>query len=379
MPSAKKSAGQQYFIAQILASDGEAAELLKQVRWSPGAHRPTTAVRFGVGIDLKAPTTLTDIRPVGHSQAAANNPSGGGSGSMMGMGMPGAAPAAAGAGKTFGDMTGKFGEELVSAFDAAWDSGSLSLAFRDVEAIAPKAAVANNAMNGMAGMGGMSGMTGMGGAMMSGGMPPGMSGAPATPAVAADGALRLKATAGTAIVPGLTYLGTGSQTELIAKAETEQIDYLFVFDVSVKVQRGAVFNDTRMRLIGVSDATSIGTTSQVNNLKYDREVAMKGENDELAKQIANVFKKVETVQLTDLPKLEPVHAQSRIKSLLAKEPKETLQVLLETRLFHSLGLLDDEQRDAAFQLALPGTGVVFIAGPIEDREAVLDPLLPPYK
>lgn len=102
--------------------------------------------------------------------------------------------------------------------------------------------------------GGMSGMSGMSGGMglnsIGGeGMPSGMGGPEAAPA---GEALRLKATPGKAVVPGLTYLGTGKESELLGKAESDGIDYLFFFEVEVKSQRQLIVNETKLRLIDQS-------------------------------------------------------------------------------------------------------------------------------
>ncbi len=39
------------------------------------------------------------------------------------------------------------------------------------------------------------------------------------------------------IVPGLMFLGTGTKTELLGKAEAEGIDFVFFFDVDVENKR----------------------------------------------------------------------------------------------------------------------------------------------
>jgi hypothetical protein len=221
-------------------------------------------------------------------------------------------------------------------------------------------------------------MAGMPSMSSEGGYGPGQTGG--TPGTAGpDPTPRMRAVPGKVIVPGLLYLGTGTATELAAKCETENIDYLFVFDVNVKAQRQRVQNDTRLRLIATKDGSSLGATSTLNNLEVDRELAMKGESDLVTKPVTQLLKKLEPLKLTDLPKLQPVHAQARIKSLIEKSSKDALQTLLETRLFHSIGLLDNDERDAAYQLVLGGNGLALVTGPVEDREFVLDPLLPAYK
>lgn len=374
----KESAAEQYFIAHLLSNEEEAASLLSQVRWSPGARKLASTVRFAVGVDLKAPPNVADIRPIGQSVPGTNNPGGsGGEMGMMSMGSSGGGPASGGAQKTFGDLTGKFGEELMKSFETAWDSGSFGTVFKDIDTIEPLNRAANSGVNGMgssmAGMGSMSSLSDESAYAM----PGQTNGAPGT--AGPDPTPRMRAVPGKVIVPGLLYLGTGSATELAAKCEAENIDYLFVFEVNVKAQRQRVQNDTRLRLIATKDGSSLGATSTLNNLEVDRELAMKGESDVVTKQLTGIFRKVEPLKLTDLPKLQPVHAQARIKSLIEKHSKDALQTLLEVRLFHSIGLLDNDERDAAYQLVLGGNGLALVGGPVEDREFVLGPLLPAYK
>jgi hypothetical protein len=379
----KERVAEEYFIAQLLTHDEEAPDLLKQVRWSPGQRKLTTTLRFAVGVDLTAPPNLDDVRPIGRSQIAQNSGGGAGGGSDPGMGMgstPGGPGGQGAGGKSFGDLTGKFGEELIKAFETAWDNGDFGTAFKEVDTIIPVV----RPQGGVNGMNGMSGSYdgGMGSSMMSPGMESGdIYGSGAAPGAAAptDAALRLRATPDKVIVPGLTYLGTGEQSELAAKAEKEGIDFLFVYDVSVKAQRGLVQNDTRLRLINVKDGSNLGTTLSLNSLKVDRQTAMKGESDDVPKQVGNIFRKIEALRLTDLPKLEPVHAQARIKSLIEKNKDDVLQTLMESRVFHAMGLLDDEQLNAAYYLTLGGSGVAFVSGTTDDRDAVLQPLLEPYK
>ena len=382
----KETAAEQYVIAEMLANEAEAANLLTQIRFSTSLRKPALTLRFGVGVNLESPTSITDYKPIGRSGVAGANGQGGGGGEMgmMGGGMPGGAQAG-GAQKNFGDLTGRFGEELIKSFEAAWDSGTFGSIFADVETIVPVNRLNQTGQNnrgmdmgGMPGMGGGMGLNSFGGE----GMPGGAGGAPAA---AADEALRLRATAGKAIVPGLTFLGTGKETELLGKAETEGLDYIFMFEVKVEMKRRGqqmVSNDTKLRLLSVKetakDKRTLGSTNTLNNIKVDVAMAEKGDNDDVAKNLGNLFRKVEALKLQDMPKMKPESAQARIKSLIEKKTKDVLPILMEIKLFHSQGLLNDEERDAAYQLTLPN-GLAFVNGSPEDRAFVLDPLLPGYK
>ncbi len=378
----KEKVGEQYLIAELLSNDATAQGLLQQIRWSPGAKRPSSTIRFAVGVDLKAPSAIQDYRPIGRTQFAQQANQGGGMGGGSEMGMPGGGgpggSSGQGAQKTFGDLTGRFGEELVKSFESAWDNGSFGTVFKDVETIEPVNRAAQGFNNGMGGMNGMM-MSSEGG--MPGGFAPGMApgmGAAGQPAAPTDAAARMRATPGKVIVPGLLYLGTGNQSELAGKAETEGVDFIFLFDVDVKPGRMLV-NDTRLKLISVKDQAPLGATSTLNNNKVDKDMALKGDSDDVAKQLTNLFRKVDTIKLTDMPKIPTAAAQARIKSLIEKKPKDILPVLMEIKLFHSLGSLSDEDRDGAYQLAAGGNGIAFSKGTAEDREFVLNPLLPAYK
>ena len=384
----KETAAEQYVIAEMLANEAEAANLLTQIRFSSTLRKPALTLRFGVGVNLESPTSITDYKPIGRTGIAGANGQGSGGGDGMGMmggGMPGGAPAG-GAQKNFGDLTGRFGEELIKSFEGAWDSGTFGSIFADVETIVPVNRLNQTGQNnrmmemgmGMPGMGGGMGLNSFGGEGM-----PGAGGAPA--AAAADEALRLRATAGKAIVPGLTFLGTGKETELLGKAEAEDLDYIFMFEVKAEMKRRGqqmVSNDTKLRLLSVKetakDKRTLGSTNTLNNIKVDVAMAEKGDNDEVAKNLGNLFRKVDALKLQDMPKMKPESAQARIKSLIEKKTKDVLPILMEIKLYHSQGLLNDEERDAAYQLTLPN-GLAFVNGSPEDRAFVLDPLLPGYK
>jgi hypothetical protein len=380
----KEAAAQKYLIAHLLADDAAASKLMSEIRWAPGLKRPASTIRFGVGIDLKAPPNLSDVRPIGRSQFAQAGGGGGGGGDASGYGMPsggmapGGAPAAGGGQKTFQDLTGGFGEALVTAFEAAWENGDFGTIFNAVEPITPPSANrADGAMGGMAGM--MSGMMGAGpGGEMGygGGVPGGESGYGGAPAGAA--AARPKTAPGKAIVPGLFYLGTGGQSDIVSKAEKEGIDYIFFFEVSVEARRNLISNDTRLRLVSAK-GENLGASSTLNNLKVDRAAAT-GESADLNKAIASIFKRIESLRFTNLPALENRHAVSRVQSLVAKPAADPFPILLEIRLYNHLGLLTDDEKSAAYQIVLNNSGGELLAsGSLEDRQEVLDPILPEYK
>ncbi len=372
----KEAVAEQYFIAYLLTKDDEAPALLTQIRFAPGSLKPAFLVRSAVGIDLKAPTGIQEYRPIGRTPYARQGSAvDGGGGADMGSGQP-QLPAGT---KTFGDFTGKFGEDFVKEYENIWSSGGLCTVFRDVKTIVPPKPTVNG-FNPMMAMNSMND-TGMS-------YDPTAGDAAAQPQVGPDGqpiagprdaAPRMRAIPGKQIVPGLLYLGTGSKNDLVAKAVQEGIDHLFLYEVNVTAKANNIQNETRLRLIATKDGGSIGATTILNSMKVDFETAKKGENDDLPKQIANIMRRFDAFKLVDLPKLEPAHARARIKKVIEQKPKNPLSAMMEIRLFHSMNLLSNEERDAAFMLLLGGKGVAFTGGTVEDREAVLAPMLDPYK
>lgn len=203
--------------------------------------------------------------------------------------------------------------------------------------------------------------------------------------MAETASLRDNIRAGEVITPGLVFIGTGSQAELLEKAAQEGVDAIFVFDIeaSQNTRRNVVNNKTRIRLVQTS-GNAVGATSSLINTEVER-ARMRGVEDDLQKNIDRLFTMFDqNFALTSLPPLNAGHAENRVQQLLAKresldedqESSMDLQVMFESRLFHSMGLLTDEQLSTVYQIVLEGNeGISLSTGSEADRKLVLGDLL----
>lgn len=427
-----------YLYAYAISADEEKAkEILEKSRWFPASPKPATTVRFAVGVKLDAPESLRDIKPLGSSQAGGGGGGGGyGGGGYGGSGEGGFSGPGGGGGRnnatqrSFESLTGDFGRALVGGFESRWVEGKLGSVFSDVVTITPRRQQGRGGAGG--GFGGGPGMgpgggfggPGMGGGGGGPGGPPGMGGyggegyaggsggggyggggygGPGGPGGgpgggyggggyggdSGAGAGSRSTMPGDTLSPGLLYVGDGSQAELLERAAEEGVDAIFIFDVEANksLRTGFVQNDTRVRLV-LTNGKSITATNKLNNVEVER-AKMRGVNDDaLEKNIERLFKGFDSkIQLTDMPALQPEHAKNRVRQLLSirekldeeEEAEMNLSVLYETRLFHSMGLISEEEMSQVFQIVLEGNeGEVLATGSPEDRKLVLDEILTSY-
>ncbi len=385
----------------VSADDEEAKEILEQSRWFGLGRKPTTTVRFAVGVNLDAPTTLTDVKPIGASQFGGAGGGGGDYGGGEGYGGPGMGGPGGRSGnsgeRTFQSLTGDFGQALVSEFESRWTSGQLGGVFSEVVSIEPRRRPpAGGAGRGGPGMGG----PGMGGPGMGG---PGGYGGDDYGGYGEggdyggedggygggrnSGERRRRGMPGEVITPGLVYLGTGSQGELLEKAAEQNVDGLFVFDVEASQNRltGLINNETRLRLVPI-EGKPIGATSTLKNTEVERAQIRGKKDDAVQKNIDRIFRMFdEEIQLTSLPSLKHEHAINRLRQLLAdrsalqekEEASMNMTVMFETRLFYSLGIISEDEMSKVYQIVLEGNeGETLAIGTPDDRKVVLDEILP---
>lgn len=383
----------------ISENDEESKKVLEQSRWFAMGRKPTTAVRFAVGVILKAPSTLTDVKPIGTSQFGGGGGGGGGYGGGEGYGGPGMGGPGGGnnskRGRSFSALTGSFGEALVAEFESRWSSGQMGSVFSEVVAIEPRRPQRGApGMGGGPGMGGFGGEGGYGGESGYGGYGgeggEGGYGGYGGGGESGSGSSNSKQVmAGGVLTPGLTYLGTGSQKELLEKAAEEGVDGLFIFDVEAAHNRrtGIVNNETRLRLMPL-EGKPFGATSRLANTEIERAQLRGTESDDVQKNIERLFRAFdENVQLTALPSFKHEHAIKRISQLLTQrealpendESNMDMQVLYETKLFYSLGIIAEDEMSMVFQIVLEGNeGETLATGNSDDRKLVLDGMLTSY-
>ena len=109
------------------------------------------------------------------------------------------------------------------------------------------------------------------------------------------------------ISPGLVYLGTGRQEDLLLKAAREGVSVLALFNVEVKfnVKTNLVTNETELMLFDVAKKAKLdkGTTGKFNNLKVQND-RTNNKDDGLQKAYSDFFKFVdETLVVSPLPRV----------------------------------------------------------------------------
>lgn len=374
----------------VSAPEEEAAEVLKQVQWFATGKKPVLALRFAVAVALDAPSTLTDISPIGSQ----SNSNGGGMSGMSGMSRRGGGAAPTGRKRSFESLTGEFGGGIAAAFATRWAEGKLGTLLNEVEP-AKEEAAPNGGMGGTGGYGGSGyGAGGMGMGMDIGGGPggPGASygggnygggsfGGEGGYGGEGDGGAASVATLetgptfpGEAVLPGLLYIGEGSLSELKERAQDAGVDAVFVFEVeaSQNNRTGKVNNATRCRLLtAVGDV--IGSTQTLKN----NEVAMarmRGKDDGLEKNINRIFLQFDKeLQLLPMPPVGAAPAQKRMAQILGDASVLPLQKMFEARLYHSMSGLTDEELSMVYQIVMDGNeGHSLAQGTDDDRQLVIE-------
>ena len=242
---------------------------------------------------------------------------------------------------------------------------------------------------GMPGMGmGMGGMPGgppgrhgpgMGGMEMGGEAGMGMGGdGPVPPSTAEDHAWL------SPVIPGMVYIGTSDkQADLMKKAEDRGVDLVFLFDVKVSPQNritGTVQNEAKVRVVSMK-GEPLARSSELLNTEVERASMKANGDDEVAKATDKFFAQFDLkVKFGDMPALKPEHAKARLVQVLSNAKLSKLEKLFEVSLYHSMKLITDEDKLTACLIVMEGSEGESVAnGRPEDKQAVLDTLLPNYK
>ncbi len=377
----KESEGIDYARAfAIVAPEG--ADVLQKTKWFGIGMRPATTIRFAVGVVLEAPAMMTDFKPIGSTQT------GGGGGGMAGGSSGGGAALAKTKEHALYDLTGTFGEAVITGLKERWSSGNFGSVFSDVEKFEPKVPGPNSGMgmgmgSGMMGMNG--GQPGLGMGMEGMGME-GMSGSEGMPGMG-GGAAALpteRIMPGKVIAPGMVYIGSAEkQADLMQKAVERGVDVVVLFDVKATGPNrinGIVQNETRVRVVSAR-GDMLARSAELLNTKVQRALASPNGEDEVGKAMEKFFFQFdEKVKLTELPAMKPEHATARLIQLLSSPSFSKIDKLFEVSLYHSLKLISDEDKTKACLIVMEGSeGESLANGRPEDKQAVLDPLLPAYK
>ena len=154
------------------------------------------------------------------------------------------------------------------------------------------------------------------------------------------------------VAPGLVFVGEGSVKELLEKAEKEELDLLYIFQVEVAPVRRSrqPRNDTRIRLLRVGDGGSVAASRRLDSLAVNRSID-RGDDKEVPAAIQALFRVFD-----DSPMLEPfpeavtpkVLTERRLPALVAETDRSTLERLAEIKLYRLQDLLTAEDVEQAF-------------------------------
>ncbi|MCY2978957.1 MAG: hypothetical protein NTU79_09865 [Planctomycetota bacterium] len=418
----------------IQASDEEASEILSHYRWAQHQARPQLGITIAVGATIKNPLNVPDLAPIGSGAANQNQ---GGYGGMEGMAGPGGSDASAGKKKSFAEVSGSFGKQLVQAVSDKHGEGLWTDAFREVTLGRPRNPVGNGdaggygtsgygtsgygaggegdgyggnsggpGLNNPGGMslkffqgpgkfgafggqdGGQSGSSeqpGMGpGGMGAPGMGPGGMGAPGMgqggmPGFGAD----FKLPAGsTPIGPGMTYIGVDESSKLIKKAGQEGYDCLMIFELEIGFNRmlSKANNDTRIKVLVpnevVKDTEGVFSSKKLNNI-----AALKakngGQSDGVDDVVELVVKKtVEKFGLQEIPStLTLAEVKKSIAILIDDKDRPVMERLSEINFYYARGYIDENEKAAAFERIDEKLGSTLATGTSSEKLAAIEKLL----
>jgi hypothetical protein len=410
-----------YLYAHGLTSDQGADEVIRSIRWVPGLRRPALAVRWGVGVEVKAPEDLANnLFPIGSVQTAAaqrGRAGNTGAGGKTGLPLPKAKKGEekSNAVKSLEQVAGDLGDRVLKGYHARLETGSfgasLKLAAGDlaktddlVKASKSRVSKDRRSDDNLT----ISEREFIYGEKIvvteqslseqykkAGGNDPRLAsrekskGPPESPKTPSSP----EATKPAKKVPsadrrtmnlldvGAMYLGSGKQHDLIAKAKSEDLDLLLLFEVSVKRPprgNGPIVNETKMVLLDVKTATPAFSSKLLTNVAV-QQAREQNRDDGVDKEVERLLTAVNgSYSVTDLPaSISAERALARVKSLSTSKPEDPLPVLGEIKLYHLLGFIRDPDLIQAFDgLIGAGQGKTLAHGSFEDRRSIIQRMLP---
>jgi hypothetical protein len=317
----------QLVYAAAIVNDEAAQRLPDEFRWIASLKKPALGVRWGIGVTYNPPKGYTGHpSPVGYTapEPASNNNSPGGLGpapaggtgtsgqakpkksrilgqrdrdKQGGYGSSPGSPSSASSEKPAADKpppayppgdpagflafyTGEVGEQVVEALEKRITDGTYGPVLQHAAEVfdsAPAAPANNNFPGGVGpmpgGVGPMPGSIGPAPGGSAGPMPGGI-GVPGAPGGQNNAAKPEKFTVGS-IVPGVVMLGEGSEAKLIDEAEKQQVDFVILFEVTVRKSNKDATNNTKFRVLSLDKAKLPPAATTVEGEK-PREIFVSG-------------------------------------------------------------------------------------------------------
>jgi hypothetical protein len=424
-----------YLYAHYLCADNGASELKKHLRWAPAPlRRPVVALQFGIGVAYSAPPDYKG-NPMAIGNDEQNKPQqtgeggegrrgrrsrGGPPGAFPGApgapgafpgapGAPGAFPGAPGAPGAFpgapgfgggeggsqsgprGELdyyTGELGMSLLERLEEKMLEGVFGDAIRELELPTPGSG--GNAGGGFRGFPGAPAGIGAPGAPMGIG-PPGAAagiGAPdggdggIAPGGGGGGAGRANGKPGEpqGIVPGITYLGHGSEEAIERKAKEQGVDVLILYDVKVARpgRTGVVRNTTKIRvtLVARPNDPPLHSSASLTNVEVAAERDKGKDDDPVDVEMNKLFAAIEKLKVAPMPGLNTAIAEKRVTDITSSAPDNPLLTLVEAKYYEAEQLISAEFFANAAKAVLGDKAQALKAGKEEERKAALAQYLP---
>lgn len=364
----------QFLYAWGLTTDAGAAEVLSNYQWVTGLRRPAMAVRWGVGLQITSPPNFTASPfPIGTQQALAvrgvkRDQPGGAAPDAAGFTGGGEAPL----NNEITQYSGELGQKIFAEFQTRMSDGRFGKALQNVPADGDPSV--GGAYPGAAGLG-FSGADRSGQAFG----PP--AGADMSGGVRAAGQ-RPGAPAEILLSAGLTFLGTGSEKDLLERAKKSSLDVLAVFRVKLTVTRGGfTSNEIEIALIDVAKGGKpLFETRRLENLKVQQD-RMANRDDGVEKEVKKLFEYIDqNLVVSKIP--EKLTADSvktkRVDALVKVKYDNPLPVLAEIRFYNRNNFLSDEDTLAAFSqiMANDSAAKTLLEGKEDERKQAIEKWVP---
>jgi hypothetical protein len=192
------------------------------------------------------------------------------------------------------------------------------------------------------------------------------------------------------ILPGLSYLGTGRQEDLLQKAAKEGIQLLAVFESEVKIvpRTGVVNNETELFIFDVAKKAQLfPVKDESGNLRLrflntkvqgDR---MQNKDDGLNAAFTKLFQFVDkNLTMGDVPEaIQPEHVQGRVSALASEKHADVLPVLCEITFWQRRNLLGEAEMLQAFKTLLGDeNGEKLATGDEETKKKAIEKSVPKF-
>ncbi len=196
-----------------------------------------------------------------------------------------------------------------------------------------------------------------------------------------------------AIAPGVVVLGEGTENDLVAQAAEQQVDFIVLFEVSVRAAGKNITNNSKFHVMSVEQAqlpkavASEGDKSRqlfssklINNQRVESARDDKKE-DPLETEIASFVTALDAgvaIESFSEKVSSPEVAEKRVNFLASKETAHPLATLAELRFYEASKLVNKQTLAAALESVLGPADAkkLILAKTEEERLAAISKLLP---